>query len=145
MDVGFHLGAIFEETFGVAEFEIEVMVVCIGAEADFFDDGFSRFCLDLLFLLFAFVKELVVVNDFYNGRFSIRGDFNEVEFGLFGPFSGPAGRIDNTGLYGLADNAGNFFEVITNQAYFGNPYLFVDSEVEFGAGNFVPSGISLCQ
>ena len=71
------------------------------------------------------------------------GKFQRGRVRLVRPFSRPAGRIDNAGLYGLTDNAGNFFEVITNQAYFGNPYLFVDSEVEFGAGNFVPSGISL--
>ena len=61
------------------------MITGLGTQTDLFDLdlrlGFSGFA----FLLLFFVKELAVVDDLTNGRFCIRGDFNQVKTGVVCP------------------------------------------------------------
>ena len=70
-DVDLDLVALLEEADGVVEFELEVVVVGLGAEADFLDDHLARLGLHLLLFFLLFVVELLIVDDFADRRLGI--------------------------------------------------------------------------
>ena len=113
--------------------EVEVVVVGVRSEANFFDDRFSGLGFELLFLFLSFVEELVVIDDAHDRRIGIGGNLDQVEFHLMGPFEGFAGGIDVAGFYGIADRFVDFFDIVADEADFRNPDLFIDAEFELRA------------
>lgn len=93
-DVDFDFVAFFEEADGVVEFELEVVVVGLRAKAYFFDYDLAGLGFHLLLLFLEFVGELLVVDDFANGRLCIGGDFDEVETLVVGHLEGDASVVD---------------------------------------------------
>ena len=62
------------------EFEVVVVVVGLGAEADLLDDDFDGLGFDLLGFLLLLVEELLVVDDAAYRRFGLGRDLHQVEF-----------------------------------------------------------------
>ena len=69
-----------QELLGVLELELEVVLVRVGAEADFLDDNLRSVGFHLLRFLALLVKVLLVVQNLAYGRIGLGGDFHQVQF-----------------------------------------------------------------
>jgi len=56
-----------------------MMITGLWAQTDFFDLNFGLRFSRFAFLLFFFVEELAVVDDFANGRVGIRSDLYQIQ------------------------------------------------------------------
>ncbi len=130
LDVGFDLGAFFEEFLGMPYFELEVMFVGIGPEAYFLDDGLERLGLDLLVFFLLVVQELVEVDNTTYRRYGVGGDLDQVHPEVGSPLLRYPGRIYST-LDGLACDGAYFFQIIAHQSYLWYSDLVIDPESIF--------------
>ncbi len=112
--VCFYFCAFLEESDGVFEFEVVVVVVGLGSEPDFFDDDFGCFCFYFFCFLFLLVEEFLVIEDFADWRFGLSGYFDEVEFEFFGDFAS------------LLDGVYSGCHVVANEPDFASTDVFVD-------------------
>ena len=62
------------------ELEIIIMIISIWPKPYFLYNNFGRFCLDFLLFLFLLIKKFLIINNFTNRRFRVRGNFNKIEF-----------------------------------------------------------------
>lgn len=120
------LGAFIEELLGVAGFELKVVVVGVGPEADFLDDGFGRFGFEFLLFLLPVVEKFFKVDDADYRWNGVGGDFDQVEFHFFRPFPDLTGGVD-FGFDCFSDQFAEFVEVISHEADFRNADLVVDA------------------
>ena len=79
VDVRFHLVAFFEELDRVLHLEVEVVIIRLGTEADFFDDLLALFGLKFLVFLFLFVKEFLVFDDSADRGIGGRHNFYQIQ------------------------------------------------------------------
>ncbi len=146
VNVCFDFCTFFEEIFGMPGFELKIVVVRVGAEADFFQNGFNRLGFHFFFFPLLFVKEFFEIGELAYRRGSVRGDFDEVEVDLVSPNKDFAGRNHGTGFNFFADFFADFFQVVTNEAYFWNTDLFVHPELRPPVSAGTPSSkITFCQ
>lgn len=131
MDVGFDLGSLFEEFLGVFYFELKVMFIGIGTEADLFNDGFGGIGLDLLFLFPLIVEEFIELNDPADRWICVGGDHDKILTHLFRPIPNHAGRVD-AGFNFLAGYSTYFIEVVPDETDIRYPNICVDFELESG-------------
>ena len=89
-----HLGALLEELAGMLQFELEVMLISVGTEADLLDCDLGSILLHLLGLLPLLVEVLLVVEDLADRRISLGADLNQVKLHLVGHLQGLGDRID---------------------------------------------------
>ncbi len=80
LNIGLYLVSFLQESLGMLEFEIEIVLIGIGTEPDFFDFHLLLFGLVFLFTLAFFIAKLGILHDLDNGRRDIAIDFNEVCF-----------------------------------------------------------------
>ena len=126
MDVGFDLGTILEEFTGVAQFEFEVVVTHVGAEADFLNDRLDGVGLEFLLALLLLVEELLVVDDLDHGGLRVRADLHEVQLGGARPLLDFTGIVYFPGLEVFVDGAGQLLDVIAYEANIRYPDHIVD-------------------
>ena len=112
--VCFDLGAFAQEAYGVLELEVVVVVVGLRTETDFFDYYFCGFGFDLFCFLFLLVEVLLVVEDFADRGICLGGDFDQVEFEVFGYLTSLLNGVDAWG------------DVVTYQTDFAGADVLVD-------------------
>ena len=112
--IGFDLGAFGEESHGVLELEVVVVVVGLRPETDFFDYYFGGFGFDFFCFLFLLVEVLLVVEDFAHGWICLGRDFHQVEFEVFGYLTSLLNGVDAGG------------DVVTDQTDFAGADVLVD-------------------
>ena len=83
-DSGLDLGSFLEEALRVAELELEVVLVGVGAETDLLDHDLGGILLHLLRLLPLLVEILLVVEYLANGRLRLCAYLHEVELEEYG-------------------------------------------------------------
>ena len=74
-----HLVAILKEPLGMIELELKVMVVGLGTETDFLDDGLAGIRLDFLLLLLLVENELLVVHSLADWGIGVGRDLHQVQ------------------------------------------------------------------
>ena len=94
-DVSLDFGPLLEEVLRVLEFEIVVVVVGLGPEADLLHDHFRLIGLQFLGFLLLLVKEFLVIVDAAYGGLGLRRDLDQVEFHLVGHAQCIAGGHDD--------------------------------------------------
>ena len=115
--VRFYFVAFAEKIFGVAYFELKVMLARFRAKADFFQLNFYRVCFQFLFPFLLLVKEFVVVHDAHHGRVGVGRYLYHVKPQFFGPFLQSGSRV-NAWLDGLPGHLANLIEVFAHEAHF---------------------------
>ena len=103
-DIDFNLVALFEETDGVVEFELEVVVVGLRAKAYLLDNHLARLGFHLFLLLFELVVELLIVDDFAYRWLGVGGNLDEVE-ALVVSHAESIANIHNGGFHAIANDA----------------------------------------
>ena len=103
--IGLDLGAFLQETLGVVELELIVVLVGLRAETDFLDDHLRRIGFLLLRLLFLLIDEFLIVNDLAHGRLGVRGDLNQIQFPLLSHLQCLCNRINTLFGYIVTHNA----------------------------------------
>ena len=88
------LGTFLQELLRMLEFELEVMLISVGTEADLLDCDLGSILLHLLGLLPLLVEVLLVVEDLADRRISLGADLNQVKLHLVGHLQGLGDRID---------------------------------------------------
>ena len=114
-DVSLDFGPLLEEVLRVLEFEIVVVVVGLGPEADLLHDHFRLIGLQFLGFLLLLVKEFLVIVDAAYGGLGLRRDLDQVEFQFVGEFE----RIADRQNLRLAD-------VVADHTHFRSRALVVD-------------------
>ena len=114
-DRGLHLGAFLQETLGMLELELEVMLIGVGTETDLLDDDLRRIGLHLLRFLLLLIEILLIVQDLAYGRIGFGTDFDQVEFELLSQGTGLGNGID--ALFG---------NVFSDKTYLRSGDLLVD-------------------
>lgn len=104
-NVHLHLGAVLQEALGVVEFEIEIVLVGLRAEADFLDHDLGRLGFQFLLLPFLFVKKLLVVDNTAYRRVGVRRNLHQIQLP----------RLRH--LQGFLDGADAGFDVFTNNPH----------------------------
>ena len=89
-----HFVAFGKEGFDVAQLHLIVVLVDVGVEFDFLDDGLVLVLLRLLLAPVLLVFELAVIHDAANGRGGVGVDFDQVESGVVGEPERLAGGDD---------------------------------------------------
>ena len=102
-DVDFDLVALLEEADGVVEFELEVVVVGLRAEAYLLDDNLCRVGLAFLLALLLLVEELLVLDDFAHRRVGLRRDHHQIQTLVVGAAERLLG-VENDGFHAFADD-----------------------------------------
>ena len=93
------------------DLKFKVMLICIGSEADFLDNGFGGIGLDFLLLLPFVVKELVEFDDAADRGIRIRGNHHQILAQIFSPVADLSGRID-TRFDFFTGYSADFIEVV---------------------------------
>ena len=78
-DACLDLGSLFEEPSSAFLLDLEVVVLDVGPQPDFFDPGQMLVLLGQFFFLCLFVTVLAVIHDAADWRIGVRGDLDEVE------------------------------------------------------------------
>ena len=103
----FDLVAVLQKLEDIAHFHIVVIGIRIGSELDLFDLDdlllFARFGFPLLL----FVFELAKIHDLADRRIGIRGDFHQIQSGIFCHFHG-AGRGNDSCVLSVGTDQANF-------------------------------------
>lgn len=118
-NVCLYFGAAFKEFDGVIFLEIEIVIVCLRAEANFFHHDFLRFGLDLFLLFLLLVEEFLVIDYAANRRIGVRNDFNEIETCVFRNVKRFLDRV-NAGFNAFAyqANLGNVADLLVDPVKF---------------------------
>ena len=95
---------VLQKSYGMFQFEIEIMFIRLRSEAYFLDDYLGGLGFDFFLLLLLFVKQLLVINQFADRRIGVRRNFDKVEFGFFCHFQCLLQRVD-FGFYTFSDNS----------------------------------------
>lgn len=145
VDIGFDLVAFFQEFLGMAQLEVEIVIVGIRCKADLFYDSFDGLGLDVLLAAFLFVDELVELDDLADRRFGFRRDLHQVEAQVLRPVAYLVSGID-TRFYLFTCNSRNVFEVVSYQPDLGNADRVIRSELIAEIGFYVLwTSFSSCQ
>ena len=116
-DCGFHFGAFLEEFPGVLQFELEVVLVGIGAETDFLEDNLSGVRFHLLRLLALLVQIFLIVQDLADGGIGLGADLHQIKFELIG------------NLHRLRDGIDALLrDIVPDKTNLRSGYLLIDSE-----------------
>ena len=112
------------------DLKFKVMLICIGSEADFLDNGFGGIGLDFLFLFPLIVEELVEFNDPADRWVGIWGDHDQVLAHIFSPVANCPGRVD-AGLNFSAGYLADIIEVVSDEPYFRHSDISIDLKFVF--------------
>ena len=110
-----HLGALLEELLSVLQFELEVMLVGVGAESYLLHDHFRGIRFHLLGLLALLIEIFLVVQNLAHRRVGLIADEDQIELQLVCYRKGFC-----KGIYSLLGN------VLSNKAHLRGGYLLVD-------------------
>lgn len=79
-DRSLHFGSLLEEFLGMLEFELEVMLICVGAESYLLYDYLGSILLHLFGALTLLIEIFLIVKYFTNRRISLRTYLNKIQF-----------------------------------------------------------------
>lgn len=79
MHISFHLGTVFQEVDGMFKFEVKVVIVGVGPEADFLHHRLLGFGLDFLLLFLLLVLKLRIIDHLAYRRIRIGRYFHQIE------------------------------------------------------------------
>src|SRR5690606_22712788 len=74
------LGTLLQETDGVLQLEIVIVIVSVRAETNLFDNNLGSICLYLFLLLLLLIQKLLIINYFADWRVSIWRYLNKIKF-----------------------------------------------------------------
>lgn len=91
---GLDLGALFEESSGMLELELEVVLISVRPEADLLDHYLRGVGLHLLGLLLALIEVLLIIENLTYRRIGLCAYLHQVEFELISNLKRLRNRID---------------------------------------------------
>lgn len=97
VDIGLHLCPIFQKIYRMLEFKVEIMIVGIWPEPDFFHHRFLSLGFYLLLLFLLFVFEFGIVNHLTNRRIGIRRNLDKIETQVLCDLNSIAYRVNADG------------------------------------------------
>ena len=105
--VGFYLRTLFQEFFGMVQFEIEIMIIRLRTEPDFLYYDLGLLCFKLLLLFTLLIKELTVIGNLTNRWICTGRDLYEIESEPFRNLQGLLQANNSCVFYIFPNNTNN--------------------------------------